>query len=412
MKVKAQKNNSSKIITRRKFLKSSLAITAGITLAGCSDISFSPVEPKSTEGQIIIVGAGLSGLAAAYELTKAGYDVRILEANDRIGGRVFTLREPFTNGQFAEAGAARIPVNHNHTLNYAAEFDLQLDPFYPRTGNFIRYINGNRNIIPNNSFLTQRPWGGSVPHSEYYKIRGGTDKLPNAFAEKLSDKITVNTPVKMIDQSDEKITIKTTNGRTFTAERVIVTVPLTVLNKIEFVPPLSSKKLEASNGGYNYASSTRVYLQNSSRFWMSENLNGWGTTDWPEEMWQPTFDQNGDGGILMNYASNSRADELDMLSNEERIDSLINRWTKIYPRLEDYYNRGTSFSWIQQEWANGAYARPSYSQMNRFDNHIGSVEGKIHFAGEHISNYHGWMQGALASGLQVVNEITEAEVYV
>ncbi|MCK5484293.1 MAG: FAD-dependent oxidoreductase [Gemmatimonadetes bacterium] len=58
-------------------------------------------EPR----KVIIVGAGLAGLAAAYELTEAGDDVTVLEARDRAGGRVHTLREPFADGLYAEAGA-------------------------------------------------------------------------------------------------------------------------------------------------------------------------------------------------------------------------------------------------------------------------------------------------------------------
>ena len=50
---------------------------------------------------MIIVGAGISGLVAGYELSRAGHDVTILEARNRVGGRVFTLRTPFSDGHFA-----------------------------------------------------------------------------------------------------------------------------------------------------------------------------------------------------------------------------------------------------------------------------------------------------------------------
>jgi len=68
---------------------------------------------------------------AAYELTQAGHDVTILEAQLRPGGRVLTLREPFSDGLYAEAGAARIPDNHDLTLHYVKHFGLTLVPFYP-----------------------------------------------------------------------------------------------------------------------------------------------------------------------------------------------------------------------------------------------------------------------------------------
>ena len=54
--------------------------------------------------KVLILGAGMAGLVAAYELTKLGHDVTVLEARTRPGGRVHTLREPFSDGLFAEAG--------------------------------------------------------------------------------------------------------------------------------------------------------------------------------------------------------------------------------------------------------------------------------------------------------------------
>jgi monoamine oxidase len=398
-------------ISRRQFLRNSAVIAAGISFGACRDNTSSPVEVISPSDRIIIVGAGMAGLVAAYELSKTGYDVLVLEANNRIGGRVFTIRDPFSNEQFAEAGAARIPPSHNHTLHYAQEFGLQLDNFYPRSGNYFEYRGRNRRIINNLSYLASSPWPGSVPHSQYVKIRGGMDNLAKEFANRLQGKIIFGSPVKIIDQSNAVIKVKVEDGSEYSAEKVIVTVPLTVLNKIGFNPQLSAEKIEAANGNYNYASSTRVYLQTGSRFWESDNLNGWGRSDWPEEIWQPTFDQPGTGGILMTYLSNRRADELDALPDNERVISLINRWQDIFPAIDENVESGTSHSWVEQEWSNGAYASPSSSQSRQYDSIIALPEGRIHFAGEHISNYHGWIQGALASGLRVVDEIIKTDVY-
>ena len=83
-----------------------------------------PLQPKNTAKKVIVVGAGLAGLSAAYELTQAGHDVTILEAQMRPGGRVLTLREPFSDGLYAEAGAARIQDTHNLTLKYARLFNI------------------------------------------------------------------------------------------------------------------------------------------------------------------------------------------------------------------------------------------------------------------------------------------------
>src|SRR5580704_10169858 len=79
--------------------------------------------------KVVIIGAGMAGLVAGYELMKAGHDVTLLEARGRVGGRVQTLREPFENGLHAEAGAMRIPSAHRLTMGYVEKFGLKVMPF-------------------------------------------------------------------------------------------------------------------------------------------------------------------------------------------------------------------------------------------------------------------------------------------
>ncbi len=79
--------------------------------------------------RVVIVGAGIAGLVAAYELLRAGHDPLILESQHRVGGRILTLREPFTPGLYGEAGAMRIPRTHALTLAYVEKFGLKLNPF-------------------------------------------------------------------------------------------------------------------------------------------------------------------------------------------------------------------------------------------------------------------------------------------
>ncbi|MDY7014337.1 MAG: FAD-dependent oxidoreductase, partial [Cyanobacteriota bacterium] len=99
---------------------------------------------KGEAKHVLILGAGMAGLVAAYELTKAGHDVTVLEARMRAGGRIFTLREPFADGLDAEAGAARIPDDQYWTLKYIHHFGLQVAPFYPDRLDFVHYVRGQR----------------------------------------------------------------------------------------------------------------------------------------------------------------------------------------------------------------------------------------------------------------------------
>lgn len=77
--------------------------------------------------RVIVVGAGLAGLAAAYELGRAGFAVTVLEARGRIGGRVHTVREPFRGGQHAEAGGEYIDLPHTTIRRYAAQLGVGLE---------------------------------------------------------------------------------------------------------------------------------------------------------------------------------------------------------------------------------------------------------------------------------------------
>lgn len=92
--------------------------------------------------RVIIVGAGMAGLVAAYELQRAGHEPALIEGQHRVGGRVYTMREPFTHGLYAEAGAMRIPKAHDLTMAYIEKFALSVTPFTMANPNGYYYMHG------------------------------------------------------------------------------------------------------------------------------------------------------------------------------------------------------------------------------------------------------------------------------
>src|SRR5699024_3744273 len=88
------------------------------------------LPPTSSPKNVVIVGAGMAGLVAGSLLKEAGHQVILLEASDRVGGRVHTLRSPFTDGLYFEAGAMRIPAVHVLIFEYIKKFGLQVNEFF------------------------------------------------------------------------------------------------------------------------------------------------------------------------------------------------------------------------------------------------------------------------------------------
>jgi monoamine oxidase len=112
---------------RRRFLAASAAAGAGLLLSmsGCA----APGRGRGSGGRVIVIGAGFAGLACAYELTRAGWDPVVLEARNRVGGRVLSFNASiggeFVAGRNIEGGGELVGSNHPHWAAYAERFGLR-----------------------------------------------------------------------------------------------------------------------------------------------------------------------------------------------------------------------------------------------------------------------------------------------
>ena len=117
------------------------------------------LAPKS----VLVIGAGLAGLSAAYQLALAGHEVTVLEAKERAGGRVETLREPFQQGQVAEAGAMFVPGHHTLTIGYVGMLDLPLLEVKANPSDLVVYLRNTRITTPNTPAAA---WPFTLPAAE------------------------------------------------------------------------------------------------------------------------------------------------------------------------------------------------------------------------------------------------------
>jgi monoamine oxidase len=110
--------------TRRELLKATAASAAGMLL---SNRVFASLAQQKAGKRVVVVGAGFSGLAAAHELQSAGYDVTVVEARNRVGGRVLSFSD-FVAGKNVEGGGELIGSNHPTWVAYQDQFGLEFLP--------------------------------------------------------------------------------------------------------------------------------------------------------------------------------------------------------------------------------------------------------------------------------------------
>jgi monoamine oxidase len=243
---------------------------------------------------------------------------------------------------------------------------------------------------------------------QLYVIRGGSDTLPRALAAKLADKIRYGRAVVRIEQDQTGVRVfcrRNGEREDISGDYVICAIPFSVLRNVEIAPALSSEKRQAIDQLGN-TSVVRVFLQTRRRFWLDEGLTGAATTDLPlMTAYDKNFYQPGTRGMLEAYVAGERARRLAAMSADERFNFTVNQVQLVHPAIREHLEGGSSICWDDEQWSRGAYAWFRAGEMRRMLPHLGTPEGRIHFAGDHTSPTPGWMNGALQSGNRVAREV-------
>jgi monoamine oxidase len=125
-------------IDRREMLRRSLAAAAGLLISSRGGFAAQRSGPR-----VVVIGAGFAGLTAAYELSHAGADVTVIEARNRVGGRVISFKD-LVPGAAMEGGAELVGTNHPIWLDYARRFKLKFVDITEEDAEAPIVLNGRR----------------------------------------------------------------------------------------------------------------------------------------------------------------------------------------------------------------------------------------------------------------------------
>jgi len=404
--------------------------------------------------KLLVVGAGLSGLVAATEMQAAGHEVVVLEARDRVGGRVFTLREGFADGQFADVGAEIIYHGQNNIAALCEKYDLELTEEFSLGTEVPDLIFGGRRLerdaaaelvtelrvairqtrpghyesvaqwlrrarVSQPAELLLTAIAQSTPASPlrladaeelnvelswgkgYRKIKGGNDRLPSALASTVD--VRLNQPVRVIGWSATGVTVES-DHETFRSDRVVVTVPGPLVSELGFSPVLPVEKVRALLQ-LRYGNATRLVMQYSERDLIRKAIGSGCFTDrMPGFVMEQSVHQGGDKIVVSGLAAGD-AEPFSM--DEEILDQVDATMSSVVGRpIKRLF--GFVKSWTHDPWSRAVVRAPIGDQRDSVLPLIAApLGGRLFFAGEHTDNRvgPGGMEGAIKSGYRVAREV-------
>jgi monoamine oxidase len=421
----------------------------------------------------IVVGSGVSGLNAASLLKDKGFNVKILEARTRPGGR---LHSDKSFGYALDLGAAWIHGNVNNSVYDLAKqkninllkFDYEDMEIYSTTlqpsdltgadhkmselgKNFWGYVNENIKTLKSDvslkqiydSYLKETPlnnvnttlfnnymaieiendYGSKIENLstmslDLIKTTKGTDFLiPDGYLsifESLVSKneIIYNAEVMEIQSGTDTITVKTRDGKQYMADYVVVTVPLGVLkaNTIKFTPNLSSEK-QAAISKLNFGCLEKVIIEFTENFWDDVNLIKILNTPVSPFNWLVNFEKlAGKNTLIFLIGGENKYIDFYNLSKSQIEQAVVDQLKKIYPSKNIQVSKSIITNWKNDPYARGAYTSYGVGSNKANVNSFLWVEGKIVFAGEH-TNFDDLqtVKGAYLSGQRAVDQIMKME---
>lgn len=348
-----------------------------------------------TKADIIIIGAGLTGLAIAHYLKKQDLKILILESRDRIGGRILTINNEGVTP--IEMGATWLSTEHRALQQLLVE--IGLETFEQHLGKTAVY----------EPFSTAPAQLVQLPHSDNpsYRVKGGTDTIIKTLATELSSQsILLNQTINKISLEANKVLV-TSQDTTFESSIVISTLPpLLMANTINFATPLPDGLMNLAKSTHTWmGDSIKVALSFKTKFWNAKELSG-------------TIFSNV-GPITEMYDHSNVADSQYALkgffngayyhvSRQERLELVLKQLEKYYgAQVRDY------LTYEELVWKKETSTATSSGQNILPHQNNGAtqyqqsyLDGRFYIAGTETSPINGgYMEGAIQSALFISNQL-------
>ncbi len=343
---------------------------------------------------VLIIGAGLTGLTLAYFLKEKGISVNILEGRDRTGGRILTMDE---NQTPVEMGATWISKQHTELLELLAQLGLGI--FEQELGETAIY----EPISTSPHQLVALPQN----QEPSYRIKGGSYLLIKSLEKQLdTTQIHLGCTVDHIQENDDHLVLNTNLG-TFKASHVVSTLPPFLFqNTIQVSPSLPQEVEEVAQNTHTWmGESIKISLSYVNAFWKENNLSGtiFSNSGPIPEMYDHSNFENNKFALkgFLNGAYFS-------ISKEERLEMILKQLEKYYgSKVRDYLNY-QELIWQNEKHTYAPYEGHLFPHQNNghkvYRNSF--LQQRLFIAGTETSKaFPGYMEGAIRSAREIFSKI-------
>ena len=403
-----------KILVKTTPLVLLLFLNLALSVMSCSKEEKSVNVKSEFQGNVIIVGAGAAGLAAAKKLEEKGIGYQILETTDKVGGRI-QKNENFADFPI-DLGAEWIHEDKS-ILNYLInqpENEPNIETILYQPMNVQQVVGNTISQIPNQDMIDY--------YADYiteYKFKNTTwyDYIDENFAQNIEQNIIYNSKVTTVDYTGNKVVLTTENGTEYQADKVILTISVGVLksNAISFNPPLSLEKTTAIQD-VEFLPGFKLFMKFSDQFY--PDVITCETSSGEKTYYDVAYGKESEDHVLGLLSTGTSAEEYYTLgSSDEIVTSVLKELDTYYNGLasQNYVNSYLYKDWSQQAHVQGTWTSDAEASSNTLNT---SIDDKVYFAGETYNEYgisqvngfyiiRGSVQSAILSGYEVVYRVLE-----